>query len=184
MDHIFIYALPTDQSKSARLSEISAVRAPGFGPYHPSKVQHAFTSRVTPAITADAILRNLYSQIDDKKPCVLVSYNAEITKSLIRIEHDAHTLSDPFATRAWIDLKQLAWPMLITGQIADRGIATLATHFGVTLPTIPDSADVCSATLQIYGLMMRRYQTALKGESFVRDAGGESLQGLREMLKF
>jgi len=181
MHHIFIYALPTSQEKDARISEIAAVRVPGFGPYKKTHIQEAFfdtSSNVN-------LLNELYSRlIPNADPFIMVSYSKEVTRALLRIETEKRGIEDKFSGRAWLDIGDLAWPLLVSGQIKSRSIEALASHFEITVKADMDSADTVTALLQIYGNMLRRYSTALKGESMLREAGGETLAGLREIIGF
>lgn len=186
MNHVFIYALPTSQSKDARMMEISAVRVPGFGPYNRKLIQETFMGHVERDYDRNpkALLSQLYKSIITPEPYVLISYNNEVTKALLRIENEKAGLEDCFQGRAWIDVNALAWPMLVSGQVTGRNLEKLSSHFGVTIGKHSDSADVVTALLQIYGFMMRRYKTALHGESVIREAGGETLSQLRNIIGF
>lgn len=180
MNHVFIYALPTSQEKDARISEISAVRVSGFGPYRKAHIQTAYTDTNVNA----KLMKELYARIVTPEPFVLVSYSKEITRALLRIENEKTGSEDKFAGRSWLDVNDLAWPLVVSGQLHSRTLEALAAHFGVMLTTHSDSSDIVTALLSIYGSMMTRYNTALKGESMLREAGGETLQGLRNMLGF
>lgn len=180
MNHVFIYALPTSQDKGARIAEIAAVRAKGFGPYRKDSVQATFHDTNENA----KLLSTMYESMVTPEPFVLVSYNREITRALLRIEQEKSGTEDKFYGRAWLDVSDLSWPLLVSGQVPSRTIETLSKHFGVTIGSHSDSADIVTALLQIYGSMMRRYATALKGESMVREAGGSTLEGLRNIIGF
>lgn len=180
MNHVFIYAQPTSQEKNARMAEVAAVRISGFGPYKRSQVQCTFhETNANPRL-----LEELYDAIVTPEPFVFVTHSKEITKGLLRIEAEKLGQSDKFFSRVWLDVNDLAWPLLVSGQVKGRTIETLAKHFGVSLGDHSDSADIVEGLLQVYGLMMTRYNTALKGESMVREAGGETLAGLRNMMGF
>lgn len=180
MNHVFLYAVPTNQTRDARIAEIAAVRIPGFGPYRKEHVQETFHE----TNANENFLSELYSRIVTPEPFVIVSYSREITKALLRIENEKTGSEDKFLGRAWIDVYDLSWPLLVSGQVKSRTIEELAKHFGVTNRTHWDAADIVTALLQIYGSMMRRYMTALKGERMMRDAGGETLAELRSMWGF
>lgn len=181
MNHVFICALPTSQEKDARASEIAAIRVHGFGPYTRKSVEKAFRVSLEGSKT---LLADLYKEIVTVNPFVLVT-DSEITRSLVRIENERCKLNDAFTGRAWLDIGQLAWPFVATGQIQTRTLVGLAKHFGVKWNTASnDSADKCTALMQVYGHMMRRYSTALKGEGFLREAGGESLEEFRKIIGF
>lgn len=180
MIHIFIYAQSTSSGKDARISEIAAVRVPGFGPYKKEHVQATFhDTNANPRL-----LQDLYACMVTSDPFVLVSYNREVTRALLRIENEKTQTEDKFLGRAWLDVSDLSWPLLVSGQVASRNIETLSKHFGVAIGSHSDSADMVTALLQIYGSMMRRYATALKGESMVREVGGASLANLRDIVGF
>ena len=180
MNHVFIYALPTSTGKDARMAEIAAVRVSGFGPYRRTMVQKTFhDTNVNQNLVAD-----LYRDIVTPEPYVLVTYSKEVTKALLRIENDKNGLEDKFHGRAWVDVHDLSWPLLVSGQVASRTLEALSAHFGVTIDKHSDSGDIVQALLQVYGLMMVRYNTALRGESMMREAGGETLAGIRNMIGF
>lgn len=183
MDHIFLYALPTNNGKEARMMEIAAVRASGFGPYVKTDIIKAFTD--TTKDNPTELLRKLKKEIVTDKPFVVVSHNNEITKGLLRIEFDKTGLDDIFAGRAWIDVNQLVWPLMANGVIKSRSLDALVKYFGITTGLVIDSADTCQAIVLCYGAIMRRYRTALAGEDFVREAvGGETLDSIRKIVGF
>lgn len=191
MIHVFLYALPTNNSKDARIAELAAVRVKGFGPYKKTDIEKAYHGVASEqSVGVSSLLDAVKTQVlPPAGPYILVSYS-EITRALIRLEYDRLKLDNPLATRAWTDIYQLVWPLLATNQIQARSIAALSKHFGVTYEAKKgysddgDSADTCTALIQIYGALMRRYRTALAGESVLRDIGGESLEGLRNMMGF
>lgn len=180
MNHIFIYAIPTSQEKGARIADIAAVLVNGFGPY---KKQHVLkTFRGTQ--NDKQLLHMLYENIYVSKPFVLISFQKEITKALLRNEHNENlNVEDKFLGRAWIDLHDLAWPFVISGQLNNRSLEALAKFFSVNLES-DDAAGYVAVIMEIYGFMIRRYMTAIKGESVLREIGGESLQNFRNILGF
>lgn len=180
MNHVFLYALPTSQEKGARISEISAVRVSGFGPYRKAHIQMTYSD----TNVNTQMMKELYERMVTPEPFVLVSYQKEITRALLRIENEKTGSVDRFIGRSWLDVNDLAWPLVVSGQLKSRTLEALAAHFGVMLSAHSDSGDIVTALLSIYGSMMTRYNTALKGESMLREAGGETLQGLRNMLGF
>ncbi len=181
MNHVFICASPTSQEKDARASEIAAIRVNGFGPYTRKSVEKAFKVSLTESKT---LLSDLYKEIVTTSPFVLVT-DSEVTRSLVRIENERCKLTDAFAGRAWFDIGQLAWPFVATKQVSGRALLALATHFGVRCEGKTfDAADRCTTLMQVYGHMMRRYSTALRGEGFFREAGGESLEEFRKIVGF
>lgn len=180
MNHIFIYALPTSQEKDARILEIAAARVSGFGPYRKTHIQVAYSD----TNSNPDMMKTFYSRIFTSEPFVLVSFQKEITRALLRIENEKLGLEDKFSGRSWLDVSDLAWPLVVSGQLKSRTLEALSTHFGVMLGTNPDSGDVVTTLLSVYGGMMRRYNTALKGESMLREVGGETLQNVRDMLGF
>lgn len=182
MDHIFVYARPTDNTKDARISEISAVRFAGYGPYKKSDAREAFTGKAED--DSKGLLAEMRERILPGNPFVVVSYCNEITRSLLRIEYEKCGVDDMFAGRAWIDIQQLAWPLVAGGLIKTRQIAELAKHFGVSIDDSSKTTEMCSVIVQVYGAMMRRYRTALQGESWMREAGGETLENFRKIIGF
>lgn len=180
MNHVFIYAQSTSNEKNARMAEIAAVRVSNFGPYKRADVQESFFENNT----NDRFLDDLYERIITPEPYVLVSYSKEIVKTLLKIEHEHRKTDDKFHGRAWLDLNDLVWPLVVSGQIPNRKLETLSSHFGVSIGNHSDSSDVVVALMQIYGSLMRRYLTALKGESMIREAGGETLANLRTIIGF
>lgn len=182
MNHVFIYAQPTSQEKDARIAEISAVRVSGFGPYRKHNIQKAYRdTNVNPPL-----LNDLYTEIITPEPYILVSYQKEVTRALLRNENEKIGTDDKFFGRSWLDINDLAWPLLVSGLIKSRTLEALAAFFRVevVLGSNSDTGDIVEALLKIYGSMMRQYNTALKGESIVREAGGETLQSLRDMIGF
>lgn len=181
MHHVFVSAVSTTTNKDARIAQMSAVIASGFGPYRKQSIERTYTETNTnPKLLSD------FFEFLPLQPYVLVSHT-EVTRALIRKEIESTGLqqqSAVFASRSWIDVHCLAWPLLVSGQVAKRDIETLSKHFDIPLGTDSDTADIVTAMLQIYGSIMRRYSTALKGEGIVREVGGPTLAGLRQIIGF
>jgi hypothetical protein len=73
--------------------------------------------------------------------------------------------------------------MVDSGLIESRTVEALAQHFGIGLVS-SDPAGICTAMVSVYGHMMQRFRTALTGESFMREMGGETLEGIRKFVGF
>jgi len=181
MDHIFIYALPTNNTKEARILEISAVRAEGFA-CRKQDMRETFTGKSES--NSRKLLSDMREKIYTSNPFVVVSYCSEITRTLLRNEYANSGLEDMFAGRAWIDINQLAWPLAAGRFIQSRTLDSLCKHFKITLEPQADSADICVAMIQIYRGMMQRYRTALSGEEAIREVGGETLENVRKIMGF
>lgn len=210
MDLIFIAGAPSSLNlKDAELIEVALVRASRTaGRLNRAAVQSAYTTRILPtkevteaarrlseyneaewaqAIDFNAALRQLRANILEgfNGQYTVIAYRSELLRPILRNECSRVGASDEiFAGRAWIDIGQLAWPLVDGGLIPSRDLETLATYFDVGLASPRNTADMCSAMAAVYSEMMRRYRTALTGEQALRDVGGETLEGIRRIIGF
>ena len=210
MDHIFLsIACSSFNMKEAEIIEIAAVRTIGLvGPINKkTSILAAFTSKVTPkkSVSSDARKIANYNEIEWKESIpfesaisafrdtilrydekyVIITHLSDIVRPLLRAEVERIGKKEElFSGRAWVDVAQLAWPLTFNHMIKSRSLEALSAHFGVTLEPNQSSADNCTALLNVYNHMMRRYSTALAGEEAVREFGGETLQNIRNMIGF
>jgi hypothetical protein len=195
MDLLFVCAKPSSSRlKNASLVEIAGVRTNGqIGTIGKSSIRAAFTSKIrlqgeeqsehSPFIE---VLRQFKLRLLDsyEDRYAVVAYHSDILRPILRNEcARAGETEELFAGRAWLDISILAWPMADSGLISLRSVEALANHFGVPLEST-DPPDVCTAMVSVYGRMMRRYRTALTGESMLREVGGETLEGIRKIVGF
>lgn len=210
MDLLFIVGAPSSlHLKDAELIDVALVRVERTtGRVGKKSVQAAFTTRIQPVgeVTEDARKLSEYSEADwtdgfgfnvalkQLKANVLdgfhdrytvIAYRSELLRPILRNECARLGASEEvFAGRAWIDIGQLAWPLVDGGLVPSRDLETLAAYFGVALPSARNVADMCSAMVSVYAEMMRRYRTALTGEQALREVGGETLEGIRRIIGF
>ena len=178
MDHIFI-ALNRDAFDKG-INEISGIRTNGkFGYLTKSAIKAAFTAKIDKNF--DSVISDLKIKLDtiNNPKFVVVAHNGDYLRTLVK----GQTKENLFIERLWIDLSQLAWPLLCNGMISARTLDTLCSYFKVEINCV-DSADDCSALAQIYGQLMQRYKTALSGEETIREIGGDTLEGIRRMVGF
>jgi len=176
MDHVFLCAAYNKDI----ITELSAIRSNGrIGYLNEKTVIAAFTSRVNGNLKE--ILASLKLKLcTDNSKFIVVAYSAELIRSVIK-----HSLKETlFAERIWVDVNQLAWPLLYNGMIPNRQLDTLCNHFKVPIKPEHDSADDCAALMQIYAQIMQRYKTSLLAEETVREVGGDMLESLRKMIQF
>lgn len=176
MDNIFITC---NVDPHLNITEIAGIRTNGvIGKLHKRSVLGAFTTKVDKNLSkmVDALKAKLDT---DNERFVIVGINNELLTTALRKEN-----CSIFPNRIWIDLTQIAWPLLFSHQINNRMLKTMAEHFKISYPNNPDTADDCSVLAQVYGLIMQRYNSALAGEETVRDLGGEVLENIRQIIGF
>lgn len=208
MDHIFLCIRYTSHEVHPEVTEIAAVRTNGyFSAVRPNTAIAAFTTKVQPKVChidiqegekhynvlewknapdfrvainqlKKSILRESFSH-----KYVVVTQYLEITKSILR--RDCQSVGEELfpSERAWLDINQLVWPLVVNHLIDNRKLETLAQYLNIPYQNT-DTADVCSVLVHVYNALMRRYKTALIGEEAMRDFGGETLQKLRDMVGF
>lgn len=179
MDHLFICI--NSDSKVENISEISAIRTDGkIGHINQKSIIDTFTSRVNINNVDNVILslKDKLSATDEK--FIVVSFNCEVIRQLISLQCK-HEL---YSKRVWIDVRQIAWPLVLSGLVNDRTIKTLCKYLKIETKENPDSADDCTLIMQIYCRLMQRYKTSLIGEETIREVGGETLESLRKLVGF
>lgn len=209
MDHLFFIAAPSSfLLKEAEAIELAGVRTTGRLDAKGNSILAAYTTRIRPdgKVSAEARNEGNYEEsgwtnapsfveaIAEIKSnliapfshhYVVVAYRAEFVRPMLRNQCEkAGMTEEVFPGRSWLDIGQLAWPLSYAEQLETRTIRALADHFGIKIRSESDAADVCTAMVNVYGAMMRRYHTALTGEKAVRELGGETLQGLRRIIGF
>ena len=183
MDHIFVYASSDSKNPDkACITSISAIRASGFGPYTKRSIKAAFTSLVdTNFSDVYAALKKSILHDDDKY--VVVSHTNEIQRTLLTNNCDGNDLERLFVGRVWIDIAQLAWPVIAMGMIRSRSIADLGKYYGLHFNiNEEDTSVIATAITEIYSHMLRRYKAGLVGEEAIRDFGGEALENIRKVI--
>lgn len=185
MDHIFLMVKASSMKmKEANIIEIASIRTNGqLGSITKRSVLAAFTSDVSDfKSTVKELEKNILDKFDNKY--VVVTHISDITKTLLRNGYEKNNIkTELFDGRAWVDINQLAWPLVASGIIPNRQLQTIAKHFELAYSET-DSADLCTVLVNIYGHMMRQFKTALIGEEAVRDFGGETFKNIRQMMGF
>jgi len=187
VDHVFIYVRPFSlESKNSSIAEISCVRTNGqVGQTTKRNVIAAFSTKIDDEYSFKNAVTNIKKNVvGDSDKFVVVTYLSDYVHTLVRNECRKIEVEELFLGRSWIDVAQLAWPLVSNGMIESRTIEVLSKHFGIKLLDKEDTADICTAIVGVYGYMMRRYKTALAGEEVIRDIGGETLDSIRKMVGF
>ena len=106
------------------------------------------------------------------KPLVIVSLDP------VRHQKDYRTIFADGDDSTWLDLNQLAWPLVMSG-VLNPGptLKQLAEHFEVTLYT-----DVPVTLSRVYWAMMKRYRGSLLAEGVIREVGGAPLATVRKFF--
>jgi len=176
MDHIFITII----GDKGKITEIAGVRTNGdIGEIKKRSVKNAYTAsndEFTFQQMAKGFKENL---IKEDNKYIVVTHDVYVTRTLLANEKE-----DLFPGRTWVDIAQLAWPLVFNRTIPNRTLELIAKHFGVTVELSKGAAETCTALLKIYGRLMQRYSTALSGEEAIREMGGETLENIRRLVGF
>ena len=189
MDHIFI-----DVSyEKKNVTAIAAVRTSKDG-----KVLTSFSEEVDGNGLGDspvAVIDNLLSTMlapNFIKEYILIAAHAEVDRqalkelwksSNLRRRQSQGRIDEPFQGRSWIDILQLAWPMVYNNQISDRSFDTLCKHFEVENKDSDTAMGNCEALVRCYWKLMQQYKVALYGEGLVREIGGKGYEILVSFFK-
>jgi hypothetical protein len=179
VDHVFIDLSVVDK----RIVDLAMIRAKKNG-----NVVAAYQSKISSDgkkdgapffLVYDAIQKAIASRELDEK--VLVVINNSEAKTLLRHETEIINQQEFFLGRLWIDLGQIAWPLIYSKVIGDKSLKTLAEFYQVPCE-LGDTAGNVACISRIYFTMMQRYKTALVAENAVSDLGGEAFKDFRNMF--
>lgn len=115
---------------------------------------------------------------------VIVSLNGFQDKNLFTAECKKNNLKDLFEGRLWVDLSQLAWPLLYCGSIENRQITTLYRYYNIIPEELYTACGEVEGIQQIYWKMMKRFSMANTVEQKVKDVASDFVGGFISKLGF
>ena len=169
LDHVFVTACVKKE-----LFAVAAVRTSRKG-----IVRAAFAEKVAPKNDRHREYRDLPQimeslrnvLLEDDVPYVAVGYNIG---PLQKYFSKAFSLDE-----VWIDVAQLAWPLLLSQVVPSAKFPELCRHFNITNEAPGTATGDCTALVQLYWAMMARYKTSLAAEAVAREMGGKTLATVR-----
>lgn len=199
VDHIFIDArFSTVNAHEGEMIDIAAIRTDGRGNPLPGAV---FGARIQPskAVPSDSYKYNGYNASDWEEALPREAAIASLRSILLSKKYDeqyaviafdaarfTHGMrSSLFPKRNWVDMSGVSWPLLQGDMVTDRTLGALSRFYKVSLDLDLSSAEGNVATLgAVYWEMMRRLQSALKGETMIQEViGGTKFDTVRRFLK-
>ncbi len=190
MDHIFIDLGLTIPKPGGRITALAMVRTDGKGSVLASTCGAVDGPRDFGDAIDDAMSILLSSSFD--KEYIIVAAHAETDRNFLRDAWKGIDLKkwqsrghkkEPFEGRSWIDILQLAWPLVYNNQVSNRSFETLCEHFGVRNPIPGTAMGDCESLVRCYWKLMHQYRIALYGESVIRGIGGKGYETLVSFLK-
>lgn len=167
LNHVFLHCTYTHETFT--LKKLAAYSTTRKG-----APRHAYEGTVSKMMSAKDVIVDLSDQIDLYEPHVIVSANVEKDREIISKYYDHHK-----ALHIWLDIHQLAWPMVLNAEISkDRKLSELFALYGVT----KSEGNECVMLGTLYWAMMQRYKTSLFGEEVIREAGGKALASVRKLI--
>jgi hypothetical protein len=169
LDHVFVTACVKKE-----LFAVAAVRTSRKG-----VVRAAFAEKVAPKNDRHSEYRDLpqimeslrHVLLEDDVPYVVVGYDIAPLKRHFQ-------KAFPFE-EVWVDVAQLAWPLLLSQVVPSGKFPELCRHFNVTNEAPGTATGDCTALTQLYWAMMTRYKTSLAAEEVAREMGGKTLATVR-----
>ena len=194
-DHIFIDVTPSNLGVKAEIIDIAVIRSDRKG-----AVLKAFATRVAPHGPVDQAGGSGYTELEwrDAVPFksamnmirqmlltpfsaeyVVVANRVEVCRSILRRLNDD---SEFFSNRRWLDMQQLAWPLVANDIVPNCSLQALSQHYSLPFESGTGADGNCTALARCYWAMMRRYRAALLGEEMARELIGEPLINVAKML--
>jgi hypothetical protein len=189
LDHIFIdLAVSDPDPNKGEILALAVVRTDYKG-----KVLKAFSETIS---TSDEFDERRFKTVIGRMQELILAKTFEMSYIVVAYGGDdrrflrssweriAHDEAEVFPRRAWLDVQQLAWPLIFNDMMSDRTLDSLCVQFGISrdASTVDTAMGDCEALVRIYWAMMTRYRGALKGEEMVRQAGGETLAKVRKVV--
>ena len=178
LDYIF-YCAPQE---SGRITSIAAIRTGPDG-----KVQGAYSSKttITGLDATRGVLQGLQAELVTglSAQYVVVSFFAEHDRPTLKRESERVSLgtNEVFPGRTWISLSQLAWPLAFSDLISERSLKEMCRYYKVEY-NIKDAEEECKTLMKVFGVLMRRYRTALIGEDAVSEVAGPTFEHFRNII--
>ena len=182
-DHIFYRALmATNELSKDNIIDVAVVRTNSEG-----EVLARHTDKISKdTVTFSEVLKSIYTNIISSftEKFVIVSLNGFQEKTSFINECKKINAKDIFEGRVWIDLTQLAWPLLYCGSIENRQLSTLYRYYGIIPDELYTACGEVEGLQQIYWKMMKRFSMANTVEQRVKDAANDFVGGLVSKLGF
>lgn len=177
LDYVF-YCAPQE---SGRITSIAAIRTGPDG-----KVQTAYSSKttITGLDATRGVLQGLQAELVTGMPStyVVVSFFAEHDRPTLKRESERLGFNaEIFPGRTWISLSQLAWPLAFSDLIAERSLKEMCRYYKVE-HQVSDAEEECKTLMKVFGVLMRRYRTALIGEDAVSEVAGPTFEHFRNII--
>lgn len=177
LDYLFFVAT----QESGRITAIAAIRTGPDG-----KVQAAYSSKttITGLDATRGVLQGMQAELVTGMSAqyVVVSFFAEHDRPTLKRESERLGFkTEIFPGRTWISLSQLTWPLAFADLISERSLKEMCRYYKVEY-NVKDAEEECKTLMKVFGILMRRYRTALIGEDAVSEVAGPTFEGLRKLV--
>lgn len=178
LDHIFIDA----KAEKLRLTELAIIRTSRRGSIISSQSEvfgsHVPNDRIIESVELAAA--NATVSVPAAKLVVIghgLGWRETLNREWERVGRK------PFLGRhCWIDVSDMAWPLVYAGIVQTRDLQALVNHFEIDVATLGPSAENAVAVMQVYWEMMRRYRTALHIEETGAVLAGKQFDQFRRIV--
>lgn len=178
MDHIFVDA----KTHKGKVVEIALIRTNKRGSILASRSE-VFGEHI-PAIRVIESVENAIANaiVSGDTRTVVVGHQLDWRDALDR-EWKKAERPRLLANRVWVDLADVAWPLVYARIIANRGLDHIAEHFRVDTSQLGACPDNVIVIMQTYWEMMRRYRTVLHADTALAEStAGKSIDAFRRLV--
>ena len=82
----------------------------------------------------------------------------------------------------WLNMSQLAWPLVFSGVLPGRSLDQVAGYFGIKNNNPDTATGNCEYLTRVYWTMMRNMRLAIIAEEGMRDYGGKIIANVRSII--
>ncbi len=160
MEHLFVMAkTDTFDLETAQVKEVAMLRTTETG------------NQILAVVGTDM---QDFRDIADGKYVIISYFGSEFYKPLLEKYWGKNNV---LAKHTWVNLEQLAWPLMFDDAIKDRSIQSLGKHLGLVSP------DALWLLNQSYWTLMRRLTTGIFLEEKARKKGGRWFEAAQQFVR-